>query len=224
MVWKWWSNNLTVLLVYLAPWAEDSQAISKGIYPWALTFQQVFWEATEWVLPEFGFAFAFVIKSSQTQNHHHFHHLSWLLIVFEEFRHLFSRGVKISSFAMVLSSFIGFCNGFALDFLAFLILHQLCNEISAWKPVGVTHCRYACFHAYFHILANFFGHICSIVDYLHWSIIIRLIHIWVWIVWVFIGHSMPCFDLIVRFFNFVTEKIAKFRQRIGKRSSCTWNL
>ncbi len=112
LVWKRWSDNLTISLVYLATLADDGQVITKSVYLWGLIPQQLFWEATEWsVLPGFGLALAFFSMCSWIQNHHHFHPLSSpFVIIIKESHHLFNTRVTVSCFAFLPSRGVVFLN------------------------------------------------------------------------------------------------------------------
>ncbi len=137
----WWSEDLAVLLTYLAARAKADQAITKSIYLWPLILQQQFWEATElsvcldldwhlflWISTHGQWTMdngQWTMDNGQwTWKHHHFHHKSSSSSS--------SRNITTCStpewkkvvllLCHDLVKFHWICNGFAWIFSLFLIL------------------------------------------------------------------------------------------------------
>ncbi len=101
--WKCWSDNLSVLLVYLATWAEDSQQYLRASIFDLWDFSNCSEKQPSGLLfLVLGWHSLFVNKCSRTLHHNYFHHLSSLhVIIFEEYIHLLNPGVKVSYLAFL---------------------------------------------------------------------------------------------------------------------------
>ncbi len=89
-------------------------------------------------LPRFGLVFTFVNMCARTWYHHHFHHPSSASSSSKNFTNSLTPEWKnvVLLFAMVSSSFAGFCNGSALDFPFYVFVSILQWESLFKNPYG----------------------------------------------------------------------------------------